>query len=670
MTKKEAEGKAAKLRDQIAEHDVNYHVLDRPVISDYEYDQLFAELNKLEAEFPELITQESPTQRIGAAPLESFDKGQHRLPMLSLQNSYDLDDIFAFDERVRKFLDRSQNSPIEYLCEPKFDGLALELIYEHGLLVRALTRGDGQVGEDVTVNIRTLRSVPLRLQGLKKLSVFEVRGEVLMFKKDFVALNLRQEELGHQVFANPRNAAAGSVRQLDPRVTANRPLKFFGYAPGVIEGAQFKSQTEFRNALVEMGIPIAQEHRVCEGPKAVAEYYDYVLQKRHELPFEIDGLVIKVNSFALQTDLGQVARSPRWATAAKFPPEQATTTVEDIQVQVGRTGALTPVAIMKPAKVGGVTITNATLHNQDEVDRKDVRIGDTVIIQRAGDVIPEVVSVVKAKRPKSAKPFRLPDRCPECDSKVHRIEDEVVTRCMNPVCPAVLRQGLIHFVSRRAMNIDKLGDRLIDQFMTAGLVKGYSDLYRLTEKKILSLPRQGEKSTQNILASIEKSKASSLHRFIYALGIRFVGEQTARILADHFGTLEKFLAADQESLEQIEGVGPKVADGIVTALSNKVLRGEIRDLLKLGVNPKGTNKTRSTSGSALKGKTFVITGTLPVGRDEAKDLVISQGGKVSSSVSKKTDFVLAGEAAGSKLEKALELQIPVIDWDHFQKMLK
>ncbi len=667
MTKAAASKRIKQLSKEIKEHDIRYHTEDRPSISDYEYDQLLAELQKLESEYPDLITEDSPTQRVGGPVLDQFEKAEHREPMLSLQNSYNTEDIHAFDKRVKKFLDFSEKDEIEYYCEPKFDGLAVELIYEDGEFVRALTRGDGKVGEDVTFNVKTISTIPLKLKTSKPPKLFEVRGEILMHKKDFLSLNQQQEENGQMTFANPRNAAAGSIRQLDSSIAAKRPLRFYAYAPGVIEGLNLKSQVEFHEKIKSFNLPTSDMYKVCKGPKAVSDFYEKLMKERHDLPYEIDGLVIKVSSFALQNDLGKVARSPRWATAAKFPPEQAETVIEDIQVQVGRTGALTPVAIMRPTKVGGVTISNATLHNQDEIDRKDVRIGDSVIIQRAGDVIPEVVSVIKEKRPKNSKKFTLPKKCPSCGTPVERLEGEVVTRCLNPICPAVMRQSLKHFVARRAMNIDKLGERLVDTFVDAGLVASFSDLYKLKKDQILELDRQGEKSASNIIESIDKSKDTTLGRFIYALGIRFVGEQTAQLLADEFGDIKKVMSADMESLIAVEGIGEKVADSIHNAFRNKKLISEIEKMQKLGVKLEAT--AAKASSNKLDGLTFVVTGTLPLGRDEVKDLIKSHGGKVSSSVSKKTNYVVAGEAAGSKLEKANELGVEVLDWDQLQKML-
>lgn len=672
-----------KLKELIREHDYNYYVLDRPVIGDYEYDQLFAELQELEAKHPDWVTPDSPTQRVGGQALDEFEKVAHRKPMLSLSNSYSAEEIREFDQRVKKFLESDKE--VSYFCELKFDGLALELIYENGHLVGALTRGDGTTGENVLSNVRTIRSVPLNLQG-KAPPLLEVRGEVLMFKKDFAQLNENQQENGEMTFANPRNAAAGSIRQLDPRITSQRPLRIFCYAPGVLQGVSVSSQSDWLDHLHKLGLPALHYERwrtvrekiaksfsaatplaaVCEGADEATEYYETILQLRHELPFDIDGIVIKVNSFSLQDALGTVARSPRWATAAKFPPEQATTLVENIVVQVGRTGALTPVAVMNPVRVGGVTIINATLHNQSEIERKDIRIGDTVVIQRAGDVIPEIVEVVMNKRPSGAKKFKMPTHCPVCSEEAVLPEGEVVTRCVNALCPAILNESLKHFASRRAMNIEKLGDKILEQMTKEGLVARFSDLYRLSKEDVLRLPRQGDKSAQNIVESIEASRHTTLARFIYALGIRFVGEQTGKALASHFKTLDRFLETTPEELLDVEDIGPKVAESIVKRLESVEFRKELRRLLENGVEIESPK--RIVGGQPFKGLTIVITGTLPRPRDEIKDEIVALGGKSPGSVSKNTSYVLAGEEAGSKLEKAQELGVSILDWDAFLRL--
>lgn len=669
------------LVEEIRTHDHNYHVLDRPTISDFEYDQLMKQLLDLENQFAELVTTDSPSQRVGASPLEKFSKIEHRRPMLSLQNTYSTEEIGDFDQKVRKFL--ATEEEIEYFCEPKLDGLAVELVYEHGTLTRALTRGDGQVGEDVTANVKTIRSVPLKLNTDTPPALLEVRGEVLMFKEDFLTLNESQEELGLQTFANPRNAAAGSLRQLDPKITVRRPLKMFCYAPGALEGIQPKTQSEWISILREYGLPTLELANsislkkskkpsrqlllLAKGAGACSDFYNHIESLRHELPFEIDGVVLKVNSFDLQRELGEVARSPRWATAAKFQPEQSETVIQEIDVQVGRTGALTPVAIMAPVRVGGVTVTHATLHNQEEIDRKDIRKGDTVIIQRAGDVIPEVVSVVLKKRPKDSVPFRIPKKCPVCDSPSLQAEGEVITRCSNQHCPAIVEESLKHFVSRRALNIEKLGDRLIEQLARAKLIKRFSDIYRLKLEDLLSLERQGDKSANNIITSIQESKKTTLSRLIYGLGIRFVGEATAKSLSGHFKSIEALLNTSESELMEVPDIGPKVASSLYSALQSQELRNEILNLLNLGVE---VEPMAGPASEALKGLTIVVTGTLPLDRDEVKDLIQSHGGKASGSVSKNTSFVLAGESAGSKLDKAQSLGVKIVSWDEFQRMIK
>lgn len=707
----EPSDRAAELRAQIQHHDYLYHTLDRPEISDREYDSLFSELKELEQRHPELVTPDSPTQRVGGRILEAFEKVEHRSPMLSLQNSYNTDDIDSFADRARKELKDLAPETFDFFCEPKFDGLAIELVYEHGVFVRAITRGDGMIGEDVTQNVRTIDSVPLRLKDIRA-PLFEVRGEIVMLKEDFQILNESQQEEGEAPFANPRNAAAGSIRQLDPAIAKARPLRMFAYAPGVLEfgdGLVPKSQSAFETLCETVGLPtvgVAEPNesfrefrhrvknaldleltssnsnrrrpkpqqlklaRVCKGEAEAKLYYEFIQEIRSLLPFDIDGIVVKVNNYRLQEDLGFVARSPRWATAAKFPPEQAETVIERIDVQVGRTGALTPVAVMKPVRVGGVTITNATLHNQDEIDRKDVRVGSRVLIQRAGDVIPEVVKVITQED--GSVPFRIPNECPVCGSLADKPDGEVVLRCVNRKCPAVLKGALKHFVARRAMNVDGLGDKLIDAFVDAGLVKRPSDLYLLTAEKILSLERQGEKSAQNLLESLEASKKTSLARMIFALGIRHVGETTAKSLAKFYGNIENFFAADEPSLLSVPDIGEKMALEILRVLKDGELKEEVELLQKYGVQIEAAKRaTGATSegGGTLGGKKYVITGTLPMGRDEVKDLIEANGGIVLSGVSKKTDFLLAGEEAGSKLQKATELGVAILDWDNFQKQL-
>ncbi len=665
MSKKRHE----ELKKIISAHDYNYHVLDKPTIPDFDYDKLYAELLALEEKEKNLDLTNSPSQRVGHTPLGAFEKVKHRLPMLSLANSYSPEDILDFDERVKKIL--KSEADVEYFVEPKFDGLSMELIYEQGQLVRAITRGDGSTGEDVTQNIKTIRSIPLRLNLKKPPALLEVRGEVLMFKKDFAKLNEAQQENGQQVFANPRNAAAGTVRQLDSRIAASRPLRFFAYALGAVEGISFKTQKEMGLFFTEASLPTVLEDahhiaRLTKNASEAVQYYHEIEALRPQLPFDIDGVVIKVNSLHLQEDLGLVARSPRWATAAKFKPTQALTVIEDIVVQVGRTGALTPVALMAPVRVGGVTVTNATLHNQDEIDRKDVRIGDSVLIQRAGDVIPEIVSVVLEKRPKKSKPFLIPTHCPSCDHPVEKLEGEVVTRCVNPLCLAIVKESLKHFVARRAMNLDKIGDRLIEALVDSEKVKKFSDLYRLTKEDVLSLERQGEKSADNIISSIEHSKTTTLARFIFGLGIRFVGEQTAKHLADHFLTIDRFIKTSDEELLLVPEIGPKVSLSIQKWIRNPELIQEIKDLQKLGVKIAGPQRAQE---GKLSGKSFLITGTLPVKRDEAKDLIEQNGGKILGSVSSKLTYLIVGDDPGSKVEKAQGLGVSLLSWEQLTALI-
>ncbi len=680
------------LRAEIRLHDHAYYNLDRPTLTDREYDKLYADLRELEELHPELISSDSPTQRVAGSPLDAFEKIEHRTPMLSLQNSYSPEDISAFDERVRKVL--QTDGEIEYFCEPKFDGLAIELVYENGQLTGAITRGDGTMGENVITNVKTIRSVPQRLSMKNPPTLLEVRGEILMFKADFRTLNEAQQDAGTVPFANPRNAAAGSIRQLDSKITASRPLRMFAYSLGAVEGVNFKSQEDLETIFGEIGIstvgvsdksesmgefigrslvelkrhidgkgPRPSLARACTGAAQAIAYYHFIEKARHLLPFDIDGVVTKVNDFKLQRELGFIARSPRWATAAKFQPEQGQTVVREIAIQVGRTGALTPVAIMDPVRVGGVSITNATLHNQDEIDRKDVRVGDTVVIQRAGDVIPEIVSVVLGKRPKNSVHFEIPHECPICDSPAEKPKGEAVLRCTNLLCPAIVKESLKHFVARRALNIERLGDRMIETLVDENLVSSFSDLYRLSRESLSALPRQGEKSVSNILESVEASKETTFARLIFGLGIRFVGEQTAKSLAKAFRSMDVLMNATLEDLLNVDDIGDKVAESVLAAFARPELRNEIKALAKLGVHYEMTAaKEKTAESQALAGKKFVITGTLPVGRDDAKDFIEANGGAIASSVSKKTDFVIAGEEAGSKLQKAEELGVPVLDW--------
>jgi len=662
--------RARALRVEIEQHNHQYYVLDAPLISDAEYDRLFRELQTIEAEHPELVRGDSPTQRVGAAPLPEFAAVAHVTPMLSLNNAFSDDEVAAFDRRVREGL--AAAGEVDYSAEPKFDGLAVSLSYAQGLLIRGATRGDGMTGEDVTANLRTLRSIPLHLQGSGWPAVLEVRGEVLLWRSDFEQMNARQREKREKEFVNPRNAAAGSLRQLDPRITAARPLRFFAYGVGYSAGAVLPAtHSALLDQLAEWGFPVAPERRRVSGLTGLLAYFAEIGRRRKSLPYDIDGVVYKVDDLAAQERLGFVSRAPRFALAHKFPAEEAVTELLDISIQVGRTGALTPVARLAPVFVGGVTVTNATLHNEDEIRRKDVRIGDMVVVRRAGDVIPEVARVLPEKRPQAARQFIMPTSCPVCGSQVVRNPDEAVARCSGGLyCPAQRKQALLHFAARRALDIEGFGDKLVDQLVDAGLVHSPADIYGLTCETLAGLERMGDKSAQNLVAAIAKSRQTTLARFIFALGIRNVGEATARDLARHFGSLEAFLAADHVALQQVLDVGPVVAASIVAFLAEPHNREIIGRLRAAGLvwteGPPAESGTR-----VFTGKTLVLTGTLPaLRRDQAKALIEAAGGKVAGSVSKKTDYVVAGEDAGSKLESARQLGIRVIDEAELLKLLE
>ncbi|MBU1362868.1 MAG: NAD-dependent DNA ligase LigA [Gammaproteobacteria bacterium] len=670
--------RAAELRAELERHNHAYYVLDAPTIPDAEYDKLFRELQGLETEYPELLTADSPTQRVGGAPLKEFPPRRHGVPMLSLNNAFEPAEVEAFDKRVRDGLETI--AAVDYAVEPKFDGLAISLTYENGVFTCGATRGDGVTGEEVTPNLRTVRNIPLRLRGEGWPALIEVRGEVLMFKADFAELNARQRDRGDKEFANPRNAAAGSLRQLDSKITASRPLSFFAYGVGAgADALAVRTHSELMDKLAAWGFPVAAERAVVSGSHGQLEFFAKIGSLRPGLPYDIDGVVYKVNRLDWQAQLGFVSRAPRFAIAHKFPAEEALTEVLGIDVQVGRTGAITPVARLKPVFVGGVTVTNATLHNEDEVRRKDVRVGDTVIVRRAGDVIPEVVAIVPEKRPTRDlfggeplhPPFELPKVCPECGSAVARGIDEAIARCTGGLyCPAQRKQALWHYAARRAMDIEGLGDKIVDQLVDAGLVHTPADLYKLTVETLAGLDRMGEKSAQNLVAAIDHSRQTTLARFIFALGIRNVGEATARDLARYFGNLDGIIAADIEALQQVPDVGPIVAASIVAFFSESHNREIIAQLLAAGLH--WTEGEAADAGpKLLAGKTLVLTGTLPtLKRDDAKAMVEAAGGKVAGSVSKKTDFVVAGEEAGSKLEKALELGVPVIDEAELLKLLE
>ena len=651
---------AAALRVQIEQHNHSYYVLDQPTVSDAEYDRLFRELQALELAFPELLRPDSPTQRVGGAPLAAFNEVRHATPMLSLNNAFEQEEVEAFDRRVAEAL----GSPlIEYATEPKYDGLAVSLVYENGLLVSGATRGDGTTGEDVTTNLRTVRSIPLRLHGRHAPASLEVRGEVLMLKADFARLNERQAQLGEKIFANPRNAAAGSLRQLDPRITATRPLTFYAYGTDVAASGLYTRHSETLDALTQWGFPVTRERRVVIGSAGVLAYFADIGARRSQLPFDIDGVVYKVNLLAAQNTLGFVSRAPRFALAHKFPAEEAETLVEAIEVQVGRTGALTPVARLAPVLVGGVTVTYATLHNEDEVRRKDVHIGDTVVVRRAGDVIPEVVRVVAEKRGADAQPFIMPLQCPVCGSDTSKAEDEVIARCTAGLyCPAQRKQALLHFASRRAIEIEGLGDKLVDQLVDRQLVHTPADLYRLTRETLAGLERMAEKSATNLLAAIEKSKQTTLARFIFALGIRTVGESTAQDLARYFGNIEAVMGADDTALQQVPDIGPVVAHSIAGFFREPHNRSVVQGLLDAGVRFEQAAALALDTAGAAYGKTFVLTGALPtLSRDAATQRIRDCGGKVTGSVSKKTDFVVCGADPGSKQVKAVELGIAILD---------
>lgn len=684
---------AARLRAEIEQHNVRYYVYDDPSISDAEYDRLMRELQDLEAAHPELVTPESPTQRVGAAPVSAFGSVRHAVPMLSLGNAFDEEDVVAFDRRVTDTLRGAgllgPAQQAEYFCELKLDGLAISLRYEDGRLVQAATRGDGQTGEDVTSNIRTIKAIPLQLSGPAP-KVLEVRGEVLMNRADFEKLNAAQAKRDEKVFVNPRNAAAGSLRQLDPRITAKRPLRFFAYGWGEVHGLPGTQSGLFDEAsagaadastlpekshgamldwLASLGLPVNVKHNHrATGAEGLMAFYAKVGALRPDLPYDIDGVVYKVDSLPAQKLLGFVARAPRFALAHKFPAEEATTTLLDIEVQVGRTGAITPVARLKPVFVGGVTVTNATLHNEDEIRRKDVRIGDTVIVRRAGDVIPEVVGAVLEKRPADAREFVMPKACPVCGSAIERLEDETIARCTGGLfCAAQRKQTLWHAASRKALDIEGLGEKLVEQLVDSGRVKSLADLFSLRPLELVGLDRMGQKSADNLVEAIDKARAPALGRLLFALGIRHVGETTARDVARHFGSIEAIMDADEDALSCVPDVGPVVAGSIRRFFAEQHNRDVIEQLKAQGVHAVAEAVPQDTT---LAGKTFVLTGTLPNWtREEASMRIQAAGGKVSGSVSRKTAYLVVGEDAGSKLTKAQELGVTVLDEDGLKELL-
>lgn len=651
-------------------HSYNYYILSAPTVSDAEYDRLFRELEQLESKFPQFIRPDSPTQRVGSLRESDFETVPHELPMLSLNNALDLKELKDFDDQVKRFLikEGEKVTEIEYSVEHKFDGVAVSLMYEDSLFVRGLTRGDGLSGEDVTSNLKTIKSIPLKLRE-EVSGRLEIRGEVVFHKSDFERLNEERTRHGEEPFANPRNAASGSLRQLDPNITAKRPLTFYTYSFGIVP-KNFLTETHSKalEHSKKLGFLISPFARIAVGFKELENAFNDAHAERDHLPFEVDGLVIKVNSYRLQNILGFRQRSPRWAIAAKFAAVEENTKLLDIIIQVGRTGALTPVAILEPVRVGGVVVSRATLHNEDEIERKDLRIGDTVVVRRQGDVIPAVVAAVHSLRDGSEKRFKFPTACPECETKVVRPEGEAVSRCPNQNCPAKLTNRVIHFASRRAADIEGLGEKNVELLIEHGLIKKLSDIFRLNAEQIKELPRMGDLSSQNLVEAVKKSKSISLERFIFALGIRHVGERTAQVLAEHVHDIHNFRKLTYEELIDIHEIGEETARALVEFLADPSEKKLLDELLELGVSPQPVEKQHGEG--PLAGKSFVLTGTLPtLGRKEAEDLIIGRGGKVSSSVSKKTDYVLVGDDPGSKYDKAKKLGVPILDQNQFMEMI-
>ncbi len=662
--------KAQTLRTRLNEYAYQYYVLDAPTVPDSEYDRLFCDLQQLEQHYPELLTPDSPTQRVGGAPLKVFQAIKHSIPMLSLNNIFNNDNLLAFDQRLKKRLGETRD--LEYACEPKLDGVAISLCYEKGILVTAATRGDGVVGEDVTQNVKTIAAIPLHLRGQRVPNILEVRGEIYMPKKAFKKLNQQAEKKGEKIFANPRNAAAGSLRQLDSKVTASRPLAFYAYAFGKISQAMtISTHAGILKKLRIWGFPVSNEVKVVRGIEACQAFYNTLLKKRELLPYEIDGTVYKVNSLLQQKVLGFVSRAPRWAVAHKFPAQERLTQLTAVQFQVGRTGAITPVARLKPIVVGGVTVSNATLHNFDEVARKDIRVGDTVIVRRAGDVIPEVVSVVKERRIKGARKVRMPKYCPVCKAAVIKAEGEAMARCVGGLyCLAQLKEAIKHFSSRRAMNIDGLGTKLINLFVDEQLIKDIAGLYCLDKARIAALPHMGNQSAENLIQAIERSKKTTFARFLYALGIRAVGIATAHHLVKHFGDIVHLRSAQQEDLLQVSDIGPVVATHIIGFFSQKHNIELIETLMAYGVHWPKEKKITSRS-QILAGKTYVITGRLEsMTREEVKIALEDLGAKVSSSVSSRTTAMIVGDDPGSKLAKAQSLNINILDEKKLLRLIK
>ncbi|AWX16331.1 DNA ligase (NAD(+)) LigA [Mergibacter septicus] len=668
--------KIKQLREELRYHEYQYHVLDQPQIPDAEYDRLFQQLKTLEQQYPEFITPESPTQRVGAKPENGFAQIQHEIPMLSLDNAFSDDDFVAFVKRMqdRLPLQMGDTEQLEFCCEPKLDGLAVSLLYINGSLVQGATRGDGTTGEDITSNIRTIRNVPLQLLTDNPPARLEVRGEVFMPQAGFDHLNQQALKNGEKTFANPRNAAAGSLRQLDPKITRQRPLVLNAYGIGIAEGVELpKTHYERLQWLKSIGIPVNSEIQCCKGIQSVLNYYKTIQEKRPTLGYDIDGTVLKINSINLQDELGFISKAPRWAIAYKFPAQEEMTVLNNVEFQVGRTGAITPVAKLEPVFIGGVTVSNATLHNADEIERLGIAIGDTVIIRRAGDVIPQIIGVVQSRRLANAQPIIFPENCPVCGSHIVRVEGEAVARCTGGlVCEAQRKEGLKHFVSRKAMDIDGVGEKLIEQLVDREYLHTPADLFLLTKEILIGLDRMGAKSAENALASLEKAKKTTLARFIFALGIRDVGEATAQNLANHFKTLEAIQQADIEQLQQVPDIGEVVANRVHHFWQEEHNRQVVEKLLEVGIHwDPPTLTEQNISDNPLKNKTVVLTGTLTqMGRDQAKTLLQQLGGKVTGSVSKKTDYLIAGENAGSKLTKAEELGIKILSEDQFLTITK
>lgn len=660
------------LKKELMDHNHRYYVLDDPIVPDAEYDRLFQKLQAFESDYPQFKTPDSPTQRVGGKPLDSFQQVTHKIPMLSLGNVFNEEELVAFDKRIKDRL--KSDETIIYACEPKLDGLAVSLTYERGVLVQGATRGDGQTGEDITQNVKTIGSIPLNLRGDDFPTVLEVRGEVFMSKSGFEEMNEKAEAAGEKVFVNPRNAAAGSLRQLDSKITAKRPLDIYLYSVGYSEGGTLPTtHLETLERLKTWGFRINPEVKKAQGPEGCQQYFEEISNKRDSLDYEIDGIVYKVNDFALQERLGFVSRAPRWATAHKFPAQEAVTELLGVEFQVGRTGALTPVARLEPVFVGGVTVSNATLHNMDELERMDLHVGDSVVLFRAGDVIPKIVRAIPEKRKADAQKPVMPKECPECGSAVERIEGEAIYRCTGGlICGAQIKEGIKHFASRRAMDIDGLGDKLVEQFFEESLIKNLADLYHLEKDKVAALERMGDKSAENLIAALEASKDTTLPRFIFSLGIREVGEATALNLANHFGDLPALIAATEEELQAVPDVGPIVAQHIQLFFQQPHNVSVINALLDTGIHWDPIDVVAVAEDELpLDGKTYVLTGTLSsMGRNDAKALLVKLGAKVTGSVSKKTDAVIAGEAAGSKLTKAESLGVPVMDEDQLVALLQ